>query len=247
MNKLDTIAVIPARDGSKTVTNKNLRRINGHSLIEWAVEVCKQTKIIDEIYLSSDSDRILNHLSDNKVVCLKRPAELASDDSLIHKTVNHAIKQIMNCSGRKDFILTLIEPTCPFRIPQDIDECVSKIIYDNFDSAATFTQTESSIDRIWKLEDGRLDPLLETNSPWNRRQDNIPSYKLSGGCYALRARKFLKLNTPDLLFGRRTHVLMPTIRSVDIDTKFDLMIANMLAEKYELHPPLMGNEIPSLI
>jgi N-acylneuraminate cytidylyltransferase len=246
MDELDTIAVIPARGGSKTIPNKNLQLINGHSLVEWAVEACKQTNIIDEIYLSSDSDQILNHVQEKKVVSLKRPSELASDDSLIYKTVKNVIKQIRDISGREDFILTLIEPTCPFRIPQDISKCASKIKYEYFDSVATFTQTEPSVDRIWKLVDGRLDPLVETNNPWNRRQENIQSYKLSGGCYALRAGKFFNTNSPSLLFGRRTHTMMPAFRSIDIDTRFDLTIARLLANKYGLYPPLLENEIPKL-
>ena len=56
-------AIIPARGGSKEVLKKNLRKINGKSLISRCIQTAKKSKFINKIYVSSDDlPRVLNGL-----------------------------------------------------------------------------------------------------------------------------------------------------------------------------------------
>ncbi len=42
----DTIALIPARSGSKSIKNKNIKLLGGKPLIAWSIESCKKSKLI---------------------------------------------------------------------------------------------------------------------------------------------------------------------------------------------------------
>jgi CMP-N,N'-diacetyllegionaminic acid synthase len=74
-----TIAIIPARGGSKRLKGKNIYPLNGKPLIAYTIEACKACPHIDDIYVSSDDDEILKVAEDWGAIPLKRPAQLADD------------------------------------------------------------------------------------------------------------------------------------------------------------------------
>ena len=75
------MAIIPARGGSKGIKNKNLILIAGKPLVEYSIECAKKSKYVNSIYLSSDSDQILNIGIKHKVNIIKRPSSLATDEA----------------------------------------------------------------------------------------------------------------------------------------------------------------------
>ena len=48
----ETIALIPARSGSKGVRDKNIKKLYGHSLLEWSINAALKSKLIDRVFLS---------------------------------------------------------------------------------------------------------------------------------------------------------------------------------------------------
>ena len=72
--KKKCVALIPARGGSKGLKNKNLKKINGKTLTELAINFAINSKYFNKIILSSDSKKILNHSKKNSFarVCLSR-------------------------------------------------------------------------------------------------------------------------------------------------------------------------------
>ena len=67
------LALIAARQGSKGVKNKNLLNIKNKSITRIAVEIAVKLKNIDNVILSSDSQKILNTVPNNKkLIKLKR-------------------------------------------------------------------------------------------------------------------------------------------------------------------------------
>lgn len=87
------IAIIPARDNSKRIKNKNLLRINNKPILEINYNNLKKTKIFDKIILSSESNRI-QKLS-KKIgfdLVINRPKNLSKDDTSTASVISHAIK-----------------------------------------------------------------------------------------------------------------------------------------------------------
>lgn len=86
------IAIIPARDNSKRIKNKNLLKINSKPILEINYNNLKKTKIFDKIILSSESNRI-QKLS-KKIgfdLVINRPKNLSKDDTSTASVISHAI------------------------------------------------------------------------------------------------------------------------------------------------------------
>ena len=80
-NKKKFIALIPAREGSKSIKNKNLYKISGKPLIYFTILAAKKSKMFDQIFVSSDSQEILNYSLSQNVSVVKRPKKYSRDFS----------------------------------------------------------------------------------------------------------------------------------------------------------------------
>ena len=86
---LRTVAIIPARSGSKGIIDKNLKLLYGKTLLEWSIEACKKSNFIDQIIVSTDSKKY----ADLAIKCgadvpFLRPAEISKDNSRIMSLLN---------------------------------------------------------------------------------------------------------------------------------------------------------------
>ena len=83
-------AIIPARSGSKGVPNKNIRNLKGHSLIEWSIKACQKSRLINEIYLSTDSEEYRKlGISLGAKAPFLRPKEISQDNSTDYEMIKH--------------------------------------------------------------------------------------------------------------------------------------------------------------
>jgi CMP-N-acetylneuraminic acid synthetase len=77
-----TVACIFARSGSKGIPNKNSKFFNGKPLITWAIDLALRVKLIDQVYVSTDSEEIAEIAkSAGAIVPFIRPSDLATDIS----------------------------------------------------------------------------------------------------------------------------------------------------------------------
>ena len=80
INNLRILAIVPARGGSKGIKDKNIKEIEGRPLIEYTIEAAKRCEYIDEIVVSTDSEKIAKAAKKaGAKVPFLRPDELASD------------------------------------------------------------------------------------------------------------------------------------------------------------------------
>ena len=126
-----TLALIPARGGSKGVPGKNIREIYGRPLIAWTIMRAKEAERLDRIVVSTDSDEIAGIAAKYGAEVLMRPAELATDTASTQDVMAHALKTYPADT------LVLLQPTSPFRSRGLIDRCVDEFRKNNYDSLAT--------------------------------------------------------------------------------------------------------------
>ena len=88
------IAIIPARKGSKGIPNKNIKYICGKPLIAYSIEVALNSELIDDVYVSTDSEQIAKISKDYGAKVIKRPSYLAQDKSQTFDAIEHALKWI---------------------------------------------------------------------------------------------------------------------------------------------------------
>lgn len=225
---LQTIAVIPARGGSKSIPKKNIVPLGGRPLLAWSIQTALAVPGIDKIIVSTDSDDIAAVADAYKVAVSRRPPELATDTALVIDTLRDLLRRLAQ-AGEAPKSLVLLEPTCPFRLPQDIEQCLSLLEDDTLDSVATFKRAELNPYRAWKIEEGRAEVFMPGVNPWLPRQQLPPAYQLNGAVYAFRCDR-LRPEHPSILFGRTAAVIMPPERSIDIDNPIDLKVAQAILD-----------------
>jgi len=87
------IAVIPAKKDSSRLPNKNMRLVNGNPMIYYSLKAAKECPLIDDVYVSTDSDEIESYARDHDVKIIKRGPELCGDIPIV-KVYEHALQNI---------------------------------------------------------------------------------------------------------------------------------------------------------
>jgi CMP-N-acetylneuraminic acid synthetase len=115
---MKNIIIIPARNGSQRLKNKNLLKIKNKTLVEWTIDFSKKIQKVDKIIVSSDNKEILD-LAKNyaKIFFHRRPKYLSKNNSLITTVV----KYLDNILGKKFINIMLLQPTSPYRSIKDIN------------------------------------------------------------------------------------------------------------------------------
>jgi len=226
---MNVLAVIPARGGSKSVPRKNITPIFGRPLIAYTIDAAKRSKYITHFVLSSEDDEIISIAKKyGAPVPFKRPAELATDQAATLPVVQHALREMEARENIRFSFVVLLQPTTPMRQPEDIDAVVKKIIETGADSVVSVCDVDAYHPaRMRKIVDDRLVELpIREPREMARRQDLPRIYIRNGAVYAVRR---------DVLMDRNSMIgtvsrpyVMPIERSVNIDGKLDLLMAQLL-------------------
>jgi N-acylneuraminate cytidylyltransferase len=224
------IAVIPARGGSKGVPHKNIAHLGDKPLIAWSIEVGRAVESIDRVIVSTDDEVIGQIALKCGAEVYWRPARLASDSAVVIDVLRDLIATL-KMEGENARIMALLEPTCPFRSVVDVTACIEAVVRGRKDSVATFKEADLNPHRAWTIAEGVPRLFISGVNPWLPRQELPEAYQLNGAAYCFRTDR-LSPTGEGLLFGDSGAVIMPAERSVDINTRSDLRLAEtMLAER----------------
>ena len=224
-------AFIPARAGSKGLPGKNIIPFAGRPLIAWSIDAARATGVINDIYVSTDGDDIAEIAKVEGAEVLRRPEELATDSALPKDAIRHHVETLAARGSRPD-IIVLLQPTSPLRSTEDILACIGEV-KNGADSAVTFVKSPANPHRLWRLENKTPELFLENVDPWAPRQALPDAYAINGAVYAARTDVLLADESPSFIVGNAKGVVMPAERSVDIDTKLDLVIAEAIKNHVE--------------
>lgn len=221
-NNQKILALIPARGGSKGIKDKNIIFLAGKPLIAYSIEAAKYSKYIDDIIVTTDSEKIAEISKQyGASVPFIRPAELATDTSKTIDAVLHAIKTLKTMRKEYD-VLVLLQPTQPLRTNNDIDEAL-EVYYKNKEEglvSVSFVDDSPLLIRSISNE-GKLLNLLSQNSTC-RRQDMPEYYKVNGCIYI---NKIDEINENTSFNDNKVPFIMMKEHSVDIDELSDLWMA----------------------
>ena len=122
---MTTVAIIPARKGSKGAPNKNMRELAGKPLLYWTVKAACEATGIDRVVITTDYHDIRAALPDNrkKVIEFSRRPEMAQDHVQVDEVALFTLRQMQMQGINPDRIVTL-QPTSPFRTAEDIDRAL---------------------------------------------------------------------------------------------------------------------------
>ena len=220
MNKNLFVALIPARGGSKGLKKKNLYPVNNKPLISWTIESAISSHYLEQIFVSSDDNSILEIASKEGVNCIERPANLAEDTSSMESVIMHSIEQI-DKQGIGFKYLILLQPTSPLRDSKDIDLACKKFIQLKANSLISVTNVESSVLKtLVKDDNGFLKPAFDNKFPSMNRQQLPLAYKPNGAIYIINKKLFL--NNPTLFQKNTAMYEMKENKSIDVDSINDI-------------------------
>lgn len=210
-----TIALIPARSGSKGLPHKNIRPMAGKPMLAWSVEAALACSEIDAVFLSTDSDDYARIGREAGAEILMRPAVMASDTAVTKDVIRHHMNEM---DPRPD-VLVLLQPTSPLRTSDDIRACLAPVLTGEADSAATAVPAPFSPYKAF-LKDESGAPYLAVPGfdPWIPRHSLPPAWAINGAVYAVRVEALLESEGGTFLPGRARLIDMPVERSIDIDT-----------------------------
>jgi CMP-N,N'-diacetyllegionaminic acid synthase len=223
------LAIIPARGGSKRLPNKNILPLAGKPMLVWTIESAIQSKYLDEIVLSTDSDDIIKVAGNYKIKTIKRPIELASDTAKTVDVVKHVIE---NIDKKYDFIV-LLQPTSPLRTSTHIDEAIEQLIKLNADAIISVTEADHS--PLWcniLPENLSMENFISEEIKHKRSQELPKFYRLNGAIYICKTEKLIEENT--FLLKKNVYAyIMDKKSSIDIDEELDFKLAEIiLKEKF---------------
>jgi N-acylneuraminate cytidylyltransferase/CMP-N,N'-diacetyllegionaminic acid synthase len=229
---LRTVALIPARGGSKGIPHKNIRDLAGKPLIAYTIEAALKSKALERVIVSTDDVKIAKVArSYGAEVPFLRPAELAKDDTPSLLVIQHAVKYIEEDEGRKLDVVVILQPTSPLRSEKYIDEAVEKLLRTGADSVITVCKVRHHPFWSFTVKGDRVYPFSEKGIAVSRRQDLPEIYAVNGAVYAVRRNVLFEQNS---VFGRDTKaVVMPYEESVEIDDYFDLFVAEMVMKYWK--------------
>jgi CMP-N,N'-diacetyllegionaminic acid synthase len=227
LEKHRIVALIPLRGGSKSIKNKNLRFLGGKPLMAHSIEVALQVPEIDRIIVSTDSLAIAEVGKNFGAEIYMRPEELATDTALVIDVIRD-LRETLNQQGEEASIMVLLEATSPLRSVSLVRKCLQRLVCDNYDSIATFQESDINPHRTWKIDENSIKPFISGAIPWLPRQQLPDTYQLNGAVYAFFLNKLMD-NVNSLLFGRMAAEIMND-KTIDIDNEEDLIIAEALFE-----------------
>lgn len=228
---LSVLAVVPARGGSKGVPRKNLAEITGRSLVARVGEVVRGLEWLDAAIMSTDDEEIAEEARRAGLdVPFLRPAELATDMATGVAVWAHAWREAERLRGARYDLSVLLQPTSPFRTPDDVARTVEALLAGEFLAATTISRVPGHFTpqkTLLMAEDATLSFYAPDGARHSNRQSAGACWTRNGLCYA--ARREAVVEKGRIVEERCAGVIVEGFVP-NIDDPEDLLIARLLAE-----------------
>ncbi len=221
MNKYKCAVLVPARSGSVEIKNKNIIKFNKKSLLEFTLLQAKKSVLKQDIYVSSDSIKILNIAKKYGAYSIKRPQNISKSNSKLEPAIKHFIKSI---SMEYEYIMVL-QPTSPLRRAKNINESLFEIIKqkkNSLISGSIYTDLT-----LWKENKKKLSPLNYNPNNRKPRQKSSNFFLENGSIYIFKTNMFRKKNNR-IDTNSLCYYLMSKIQSFEVDTFQDFKMTEKL-------------------
>lgn len=225
-----TLALVPARAGSKRVADKNIKPLLGKPLIQWTLEAALQAEGIDDVVVSTDSEAIA-HIARQcgAQVPFMRPEALALDTTTTQAVIEHAIETLA-AQGQDYDRIVLLQPTSPLRTREHIEQALQLFEQKQANSVISVSPATHPPQWINQLgPDGEMDAFIAALQQTGH-QFRPQYYQLNGAIYIAHRASLLAQHT--FFMSERVYgYVMPQAAGIDIDTEIDWYVAEALMRR----------------
>lgn len=191
---MKTVAIIPARGGSKGLKNKNIHPVAGLPLLAWSVRQAADADLVERVFVTTDDSAIAEVATRYGAEVIDRPSGISGDKATSEAALMHALDVIRERYGAEPETVVFLQATSPLRKPGDIDRAVEQFRREEADSLISVTRADDLT--LWEQREGGWDSVNFDYRNRGMRQDRPTQYIENGSIY---------LFTPEVLrsFGNR--------------------------------------------
>jgi pseudaminic acid cytidylyltransferase len=220
------IAVIPARGGSKRIPRKNIKLFHGVPIIAYAINAARESKIFDEVYVSTDDEEIAEvATSFGATIPWMRPKDLSEDFVTTVSVMQDAVKKLKTNLINLENICC-IYPATPLLQPIFLSEGLKVLESGDWDYVFSGLKVNPAPLRFFSLGTSSRVEMLFPKYEATRTQDLADFYHDAGQFYWGRTNSW-ESGLP-IFSSKSTIVEMPSESAVDIDTPEDWHYAENL-------------------
>jgi pseudaminic acid cytidylyltransferase len=231
-----TLAVIPARGGSKRIPRKNIRPFLGVPLLARTVGLLRETGIFGRIIVSTDDDEIAAvAVQAGAEVPFRRPAELAGDRAITAPVIEHAVRT-MDAAGFRAELICCVYPAAVLAQVSDIRAAYETIrSRPELDYVFAGTSFPYPIQRALRRTADGGSGMFWPEHEKTLSQDLEPAFHDAGQFYWGRRAAWLEQRS---VFSKSSHLwVLPRYRVQDIDTPEDWERAELLFQLLQRMAP----------
>jgi N-acylneuraminate cytidylyltransferase len=220
----ETVAIIPARGGSKGVARKNLQRVGGVPLVARAVAAAQQSTAIGRVVVTTDDADIAAVAAEWGAEIVERPADLAGDETSSEEALLHAVGELEQ-RGIDVGVLAFLQATSPFIDVDALTGAVHLVRSRRRDSVFSAVETYGF---LWEKGAGGAAVAVNHDVDHRpRRQDRAPHFLETGAFYVMRAAGFRAAR--HRFFGSVGIAEVAARTAIEIDTVEELERARAIA------------------
>lgn len=180
---MNVLAIITARGGSKRIPKKNIKDFCSKPIIAYSIEAALNSKIFDEVMVSTDSEEIANAARTyGAIVPFMRSAKNADDYATTYDVLLEVVNKYKEFGKVFDYICC-IYPTAPFITAEKLKAAFNKFIESDADTLIPVVKFSFPPQRGFVIN---KENYLEYKWPENknkRSQDLEPIYHDAGQFY----------------------------------------------------------------
>lgn len=223
-------AIIPARGGSKGIPRKNLLELCGKPLVAWSIEQARRAGGIDQVWVSSDSEEILDVATRYGGRPVRRPDAISGDDASSEAAWLHALDEIERTGATIDAVVGM-QATSPLREPSDLEKALRVFWDQRYDSMLSCSEIRDYF--VWRHgSDGQ--PVSVSYDYRNRLpRQAIQRHYLENGSFYIFTPELLR-RTGNRLGGRIGLYAMERYKMFQIDTEDDVTLCQAIMQAYGL-------------
>jgi pseudaminic acid cytidylyltransferase len=221
---METIAIIPARIGSKRLLRKNLTKINNKFILEILISRLIISGKFSRIIVSTDSDLIRNIAIKSGAQCNKlRPRNLSGDNITTQDVIKY---EINNYKIPKNTFVFCFYPSSILFLPSDIKKAKNRLVNNKFKFVVSVYKPNSSPLRAFKISKFENLQMLHPKYFNKRSQDLTEVFNDAGLFYLAYAHDWLESKLK--YDSNSTYVKIPLSRVADLNYIEDLVILKIL-------------------
>ena len=252
VKKLEVLAVIPARGGSKGIPRKNIRDFAGYPLIAYSIAAATQSKLVTRTIVSTDDEEIAAVARQyGAETPFLRPAEFAQDNTTDLPVFQHVLSWLKENEGYVPDVVIQLRPTSPVRPLTCVDDAINLLLsHPDADSVRGVVEADQCPYKMWLIDtsNGTMSPLIGVESipeAYNAPRQKLPkAFWQIGHIDAIRPRAIVDQNS---MSGK---VIMPLIMdprfTVDLDNLRDWRQGEQLVKEGGLQMVDPANQRRSL-